>query len=198
MKLVDILARELREWPTNQPCLWISECHSATVYGRSGSHEVSFTGDWPCPEDYLTAIVYKADWQAAVDALKATTKVVVAECASSVKPWIGEGLPPAGTVCDHRTGHGMNWSQATILAHGEKKVFYRDRDGHEWTRLYDEIEFRPIRTPEQIIADREREERIKSAQVWLEGIAQAYGADTADKCEDILMEFENRKQEADK
>ena len=58
------------------------------------------------------------------------------------------------------------------------------------------LEFRPIRTPEQIIADREREERIKAAQVWLEGIAQAYGADTADKCEDILMEFENRKQEA--
>jgi hypothetical protein len=110
--------------------------------------------------------------------------------------WSGKGLPPAGTVCDHRTGNGMSWSQATILAHGEKKVFYRDRDGHEWTLLYDEIEFRPVRTPEQIIADREREERIKSAQAWLQGIAQEYGKDAADKCEDILMEFENRKQEA--
>lgn len=65
----------------------------------------------------------------------------------------GEGLSLVGTVCEHRTGPGMSWSQATILAFGEKKVFYRDRDGHEWTRPYDEIEFRPIRTLEQIAAD---------------------------------------------
>lgn len=74
-------------------------------------------------------------------------------------PWTGEGLPPAGTDCEHRTGPGMSWTLATVLAHGKHKVFYRDSNGHEWTRLYDEIEFRPIRTPEQIAAD-EREAGI--------------------------------------
>lgn len=82
------------------------------------------------------------------------------ESALIKEQWTGEGLPPDGTTCEHRTGPGMNWSHATVLAHGEKKVFYRDRDGHEWTRPYSDIEFRPIRTPEQIAAE-EREAKAK-------------------------------------
>lgn len=78
---------------------------------------------------------------------------------SRTSEWTGEGLPPVGTVCEHRTGPGMSWSNATVLAYGDKKVFYRDQDGHEWTRLYDEIDFRPIRTAEQIAAE-EREKAI--------------------------------------
>lgn len=74
--------------------------------------------------------------------------------------WTGAGLPPVGTVCEHRTGPGMSWTQATVLAHGEKKCFYRDQAWHEWTRLYDEIEFRPILTEEQIAAEA-REAGIK-------------------------------------
>jgi hypothetical protein len=94
------------------------------------------------------AHTYTADSQPSIDLGRAISK------RDDAKEWIGEGLPPVGTVCEHRTGHGMNWSTATVLAFGEKKVFYRDRDGHEWTRLYDEIEFRPIRTPEQIAAEK--------------------------------------------
>lgn len=83
-------------------------------------------------------------------------------------PWNGEGRPPVRTVCEHRTGPGMSWSSATVLAYGEKKVFYRDRDGHEWSRPYDEIEFRPIRTPEQI-AMADRANRIQEALVEVKG-----------------------------
>lgn len=74
--------------------------------------------------------------------------------------WTGEGRPPVGTVCEHRTGPGMSWSKSKVLAYGEKKVFYQDYGGYEWSRPYDEIEFRPIRTPEQIAAE-EREEAIR-------------------------------------
>lgn len=85
------------------------------------------------------------------------------------RPWTGEGRPPVGTVCAHRTGPGMSWSRATVLAHGEKKVFYRDRDGHEWSRPYDEIEFRPIRSPEQI-ASEARDNAVKEMlAVWNAG-----------------------------
>lgn len=108
--------------------------------------------------------------------------------------WIGEGLPPVGLPVEWRESSQHEWKEVVVLAYA---------DGDAWIKPKGKISiivgnptgFRPIRTPEQIIADREREERIKSAQVWLEGIAQAYDADTADKCEDILIEFENRKQE---
>ncbi|WP_433899380.1 hypothetical protein [Pseudomonas sp. PSE1(2024)] len=40
------------------------------------------------------------------------------------------------------------------------------------------------------------EGRVKAAQAWLKGIEQEYGQEAADKCEDILMEAEARKQAA--
>lgn len=72
--------------------------------------------------------------------------------------WNGSGQAPVGTACEHRTGPEMSWSKATVLAYGDKKVFYRDQDGYEWTRLYGDIEFRAIRTPEQIAAERRQQE----------------------------------------
>lgn len=106
MKLVDILARKITEWPQGQPCLWISDAHSATIYGKSGSFEVSFNGDWRCPEDYLDAIVYKAEWQAAVDALKA----------EKAAEWNGEGLPPVGSMVEiHKNGCGIRESAEEFL-----------------------------------------------------------------------------------
>jgi len=164
MKLVDILARELVEWPSNQPCLWISDSHSATVYGRSGSHEVSFTGDWPCPDDYLTAIVYKADWQSAVDALKV----------ESAPAWVGVGAPPVGTVCEF---HGSSaacpddpWhpdlkdgDHVTIIAYfsdsfGQIAAFtFKARNENIAAIQVEQARpgaFRPIRTPEQIAAEK--------------------------------------------
>jgi hypothetical protein len=40
----------------------------------------------------------------------------------------------------------------------------------------------------------EADQRVKAAQAWLKGIEQEYGGEVADKCEDILMEAESRKQ----
>jgi len=69
--------------------------------------------------------------------------------------WDGQGLPPLGTVCEHQVFGCEGWTKATVLAYGKKKTFYRDEQGHEWSRLSDEIKFRPIRTPEQIAKEEE-------------------------------------------
>jgi len=66
--------------------------------------------------------------------------------------WNGEGLPPVGIVCEHQVFGCASWTKAIVLAYGERKTFYRDQDGHEWSRLSDEIKFRPLRA-EQALGD---------------------------------------------
>jgi len=196
MKLVDILARELKEWPADSVSCVQDADREVRFYGGTCHYDfvASSLADkddevWLSDGIPYAGKVTRAQWQAAVDALKA----------ESAKVWAGVGLPPVGTVClmlQHKCAPvevQIRYQEANICVWVETSIAreFCTADAHK-------LEFRPIRTPEQIIADREREERIKSAQVWLEGIAQAYGADTADKCEDILMEFEKRKQEDDK
>jgi hypothetical protein len=78
--------------------------------------------------------------------------------------WTGEGLPPAGTVCERRFPNvgGSSWRQITILFIGDQKIFYRDEAGEEWANLPDDVELRPIRTAEQIAAD-ERLHKVRNA-----------------------------------
>lgn len=112
------------------------------------------------------------------------------------EPWSGEGRPPAGLVCEAEIydGHGMlAWVEAKVIHHhprhgGSAAIAHGSEELLAWAST-----FRPKRTPEQIIADREREERIKAAQVWLEGVAKEYVQEAADKCEDILMEAERKR-----
>ena len=101
--------------------------------------------------------------------------------------WTGEGLPPVGTVCEFRV-ETDDWRQCEVIAHKDdyavcwihcNKILASS--GHA---------VRPIRTPEQIAAD----DREKACQDWLRGIERSYGQAVADKCEDILMDAEKRKQ----
>lgn len=80
--------------------------------------------------------------------------------AAPIESWDGEGMPPAGTECEHQVFGCSGWTKATVLAYGAKKTFYRDEHGNEWSRLSDEIKFRPIRTPEQIAAE-ERSDEVR-------------------------------------
>lgn len=72
--------------------------------------------------------------------------------------WTGEGLPPVGTVCEmRRTDYvDVDWQRIEFLCAGSKKAFFRDREGHEWSRPLGDLKFRPIRTPEQIAAEERR------------------------------------------
>lgn len=88
-------------------------------------------------------------------------------------PWSGEGLPPAGTVCEvlNNTLDRPEWERCTILFIGKFKAVYESESCHERVADVSEswmISFRPIRTPEQIAAE-EREKAIEALAVELAG-----------------------------
>lgn len=82
--------------------------------------------------------------------------------------WSGEGLPPVGVVCEAAIPHasGPNnersfiWIEGSVIAYYEIKgktyAWFAEADGFYPPSI---LEFRPIRTPEQIAAD----ERDKAA-----------------------------------
>jgi hypothetical protein len=77
--------------------------------------------------------------------------------------WTGEGLPPVGTVCEIRAHKLTNWDMAKI------EFAFRNVVVWGWmgepsmnglcTAYAHEVEFRPVRTPEQI-AEEERENAV--------------------------------------
>ena len=70
--------------------------------------------------------------------------------------WTGKGIPPSGTACEMRRADYVNvgWQKIEFLFAGSKKAFFRDEQGHEWSRPLSDLKFRPIRTPEQIAAEK--------------------------------------------
>ncbi|MEW3705600.1 hypothetical protein QOZ51_10635 [Pseudomonas aeruginosa] len=80
--------------------------------------------------------------------------------------WDGQGLPPVGTVCIVEP-HNTLWGFSSTSGHERKILAYYGEYvwlGHaetplETTRI-DKVDFRPIRTPEQIAAE-EREKAIE-------------------------------------
>ena len=80
------------------------------------------------------------------------------------KPWSGpeDGLPPVGISCERRfpSVTASSWQGGIILAHGSKKIFFRDNCGDEWAHSFDDVEFRAFRTTEQLAAEK-RETAIR-------------------------------------
>lgn len=163
-KLVEILARELKDWPAEAVAIAQDHNGSAHPYnsddlefnhGEWGGEKVSalvasysVTVGGTRAEDYATAIVTRAEWQAAVDALY--PKLVVAE------EWDGVGLPPVGTVCEYNDNFA--WCACDVVAYANGKVVFTRPDYPEAVYVCgcDEVSFRPIRTTEQIAAEERR------------------------------------------
>lgn len=87
--------------------------------------------------------------------------------APSAIHWTGEGLPPAGTVCEvlNNTLDRPEWERCTILFMGKFKAIYESESCHERVADVSEswmISFRPIRTPEQIASEEREKEDIRS------------------------------------
>lgn len=187
-KLIDILARELKVWPETAD--WaVSVLSSGAPFVTFGSgehpdqdqadrHTHTWTtgngaGSWeifsrrsisslPC--DRLTSIITRAEWQAAVDALNAP-KVV---------EWDGEGNPPAGSKCQirHSGWAAGRWAAADIKYISSEYLIigYGDFKREQHFHMPD-IQFRPIRTAEQVAAD-EREKAIADMmEVTSDGIS---------------------------
>lgn len=85
------------------------------------------------------------------------------------EPWTGEGLPPVGTVCEwHPNVHG--WVEVTILGHDGDDTWYRVKGEDHTQTCRNMAFFRPIRTPEQIAAEK-READIEELRVLLSNVA---------------------------
>jgi len=193
MKLVEILARELKKWPKG--FLWaVQDCyskHERTVWFGAGERPVFERGDWTVScnlkpleaknlaSDYATAIVTRADWQAAVDALNKPAGPA----------WDGEGRPPVGTRCEWLdSSSSQRWLTVDIAFPSCWVIVVRDVNPHPdgpvdlAININNEVaHFRPIRTPEQI-ADTERQQAIQqmlnvvSDEVSRQVLAELYDA----------------------
>lgn len=157
MKLVDILARELKVWPEGLECLSQLKGTGYIINGKGFNGRV-FAALQLADETLVAgAIVTRAEWQAAVDALNAP-KVV---------EWDEVGFPPVGLDVEIKRGNctwidGDEWQigkTATVMA-----SFLNSRDiemasvqfpgGHCECILARCLS--PIRTAEQVAAE-ERE-----------------------------------------
>ena len=185
-KLVDILARELKEWPMAFGSVYRTEAIAQDLDGGlvrldhlKQPSPIQFDGeDWcrncwtgyancmELSEDYSTAIVTRAEWQAAVDALKAkkakseslVDDYVESQAERYAKEWDGVGLPPVGTVCEIKL-HAA-WTPVEVIAHyaNQAVIGWNCPEG-ENVELRCVGDLRPIRTPKQIAAE-EREKFI--------------------------------------
>lgn len=177
-KLVEILARELKDWHNSWPALGQASDGSLHREPFLGGH-TNFC--LTLASDYSDAIVTRAEWQAAVDALKGkhsaseelVSDYVEAQSDRYTKAWDGVGLPPVGCACeclcgpttivgkDHLEPGEPEWVRTEILAHIEVDgvkalaVGQAEKTG----TMGAASSHRPIRTPEQIAAE-EREKFI--------------------------------------
>lgn len=158
MKLVDILARELKVWPEGLECLSQLKGTGYIINGK-GFDGRAFDALRIADETLVAgAIVTRAEWQAAVDALNAP-KVV---------EWDGVGLPPVGIDCEVENEVLGGWDHAEkILAHssinGKDVAVFQRGDLIAYSRSGS---FRPIRTAEQVAA----EERDKAINEMVFGV----------------------------
>lgn len=118
--------------------------------------------------------------------------------------WDGEGYPPAGAECELRQKTG-GWG------HAEIKYISLDVCVWLWVRPtamvrqiehgadLKNLEFRLVRTPEQIESDARLESmrlqsmRAECVQDWLSSVEQQYGQDAADQCSEILKAAEAKR-----
>lgn len=82
--------------------------------------------------------------------------------------WNGEGLPPVGTVCEIKRVE--DWLMVTIKYISDCHTVFVTNGGTEGCYQTCALQFRPIRTPEQIEA--ERRERVVNQihNLWEEEI----------------------------
>lgn len=182
MKLVDILARELKSWPFGGHFAWQDYDKEVrfSPYSKHDFHMSELAEDnvRPCRGLNPLSGVTRAEWQAAVDALNAdkcehsyANKIGCPECgelnAPKVVEWDGVGLPPVGLDVEVMQGGlpsiAFDWETCKILAiniGSDEKPQVITRDFRGDAAIYypgiESVYFRPIRTAEQVAAE-ERE-----------------------------------------
>lgn len=200
MKLIEILACELKEWPEGFDD--VGQADFGALHLPGIGKFVRHTGEtYTKSDDWLNAIVTRAEWQAAVDALNKPAGPV----------WNGEGLPPVGALCEYdaRTkGDGKaQWFKVKIEYLSEWNIVFSCvavPEGGSQESIGVELAydvrasslgvFRPILTPEQIAAD-EREKAIAEMVDTLGCDPEASKTGEFIRC-GVLYDAGYRKQEA--
>lgn len=146
MKLVEILARELKEWPES-----VKGITQGAIDGELYFDGPEFIGSgiFLRPSQDCISVVTRAQWQEARDALNKP----------AVEEWNGEGLPPVGLPVEWYSDSNTGWQEIVVLAYHGDDAWIQPK-GKESTIVYNIANFRPIRTPEQIAAE-EREKSIR-------------------------------------
>jgi len=193
MKLVDILARELKVWPEHGQSL--EQGSSGRIYKHGTS---IWTSVCTLAEDLSTAVVTRAQWQAAVDTLKA----------ESAPAWVGIGMPPAGQCVEVHRGPAtwIEKDEWQIGKTAEVMSAFTNSRGHGIAA----IQFpsghcecilsaclKPVRTPEQIAAE-ERERGISQVLADFEYTVGPCTHKLARSQAERIWDAGYRKQEADK
>ena len=170
MKLVDILARELKEWPDCEEIFqdYDGELRYMGNPVSTRSHcFVEMCDDLIRPK-YGVDIkgITQPQWKEARDAL----------LKADAKEWNGEGLPPVGTVCNLKY-QGFDQGVVEVLFCSKQTTVCRNlEDGREQFGDTFEYEFRPIRTPGQIAAD-ERLHKIRNAHTAIARTLDSFRGD---------------------
>lgn len=172
MRLVDILARELKVWPEYALAItqdqdgetWPSSDLDVTCSGGIWTSNGSFMiGGNILPgktsaSDYSTSIVTRTQWQAAVDALKAEVHPTESmalrhqEVGRITRQWNGEGLPPVDLPCQWYSDSQTGWQEVVVLAYSGESAWIQPK-GKPSIIVGNPANFLPIRTPEQIAAE---------------------------------------------
>lgn len=194
MKLVDILARELKVWPDQY--YQIYQDSGGYLIGTLSNGDLEDFDLDDLPFDPVTiawdgnnAVIERDEWQAAVDALDqseldavlAKNEQLADARAERIPVWNGEGLPPVGLDVEIKRGNctwidGDEWQigkTATVMA-----SFLNSRDiemasvqfpgGHCECILARCLS--PIRTAEQVAAEEREKEIADMMEVTSDGI----------------------------
>lgn len=96
--------------------------------------------------DHYSAIVTRAQYEAAL----------AAKNNPSVVEWNGKGLPPEGTVCEIKQINDWFTVKINHISSSRRFVICTTNDGEELVFQAAAVWFRPLRTPEQIEAERRK------------------------------------------
>lgn len=168
MKLVDILARELKVWPDQY--YQIYQDSGGNLIGTLSNNDLEDCDSEDLPYDPVTiawdgisAIVGRSEWQAAVDVLYPKQAVT--------EEWTGEGQPPVGIDVEihNKPCRGVvEGAESFIGTNCKVLAVFANVNGYEMVAVEDTAGacmcFRvdmcgPVRTPEQIAAE-ERETEL--------------------------------------
>lgn len=181
LKLIDILARELKVWPWDAGDK-VVQFKDGSIHGISNGFfkMIESKERFTLAADQLSALISKADWLNAVMALEVDNVKFnnpVNMNGPVTAEWNGEGLPPVGMVCEFA---GFNQDETkfddpvvgdkvTVIAHYLSGCVQVAAFTYNLAANFGSLNvaqgahgcFRPIRTAEQTAAE-EREKAIKS------------------------------------